>query len=40
VLHAFDCQPALELLLGRMKGTKSNADVLLQIQKQTAMPIG
>jgi transcription termination factor Rho len=39
VLHALDSQQALELLLSKMKETKSNAEFLLQIQKTTAMPI-
>ena len=33
VLHALDQQQALELLLDKMKETKSNAEFLLQIQK-------
>jgi transcription termination factor Rho len=33
VLHALDAQQALELLLDKMKGTKSNVEFLLQIQK-------
>jgi transcription termination factor Rho len=39
VLHALDSQQALELLLNKMKDTKSNAEFLLQIQKTTAMPV-
>ncbi len=39
VLHALDSQQALELLLNKMKETKSNAEFLLQIQKTTSMPI-
>jgi transcription termination factor Rho len=35
VLHALDSQQALELLLEKMKGTKSNTEFLLQIQKTT-----
>ncbi|MGP3954533.1 transcription termination factor Rho [Nonomuraea sp. 3N208] len=35
VLHALDMQQALELLLERMKDTKSNAEFLLQVQKTT-----
>nr|WP_202429262.1 transcription termination factor Rho [Streptomyces sp. SID4945] len=35
VLHALDQQQAIELLLDRMKKTKSNAEFLLQIQKTT-----
>jgi transcription termination factor Rho len=33
VLHALDPQQALELLMDRMKGTKSNAEFLLVVQK-------
>ncbi|MBX6168956.1 MAG: transcription termination factor Rho, partial [Thermobispora bispora] len=33
VLHALDAQQALELLLEKMKETKSNAEFLLQVQK-------
>ena len=43
VLHALEPQQALELLLGKMKGTKSNVEFLLQIQKTTTggdMPTG
>jgi len=39
VLHALDSQQALELLLDKMKQTKSNAEFLLQIQKTTSMPV-
>jgi transcription termination factor Rho len=35
VLHALDTQQALELLLDRMKDTKTNAEFLLQVQKTT-----
>jgi transcription termination factor Rho len=35
VLHALDPQQALEVLIERMKGTKSNAEFLLQVQKTT-----
>ncbi|WP_413758987.1 transcription termination factor Rho [Streptomyces sp. MMBL 11-3] len=38
VLHALDQQQAIELLLDKMKQTKSNAEFLLQIQKTTPMP--
>jgi len=38
VLHALDGQQALELLLDKMKQTKSNAEFLLQIQKTTPLP--
>lgn len=35
VLHALDQQQAIELLLDKMKQTKSNGEFLLQIQKTT-----
>ena len=35
VLHALDVQQALELLLEKMRETKSNAEFLLQVQKTT-----
>jgi transcription termination factor Rho len=35
VLHALDQQQAMELLLDRMKKTKSNAEFLMTIQKST-----
>ncbi len=35
VLHALEAQPALEVLMDRMKGTKSNAEFLLHVQKTT-----
>ncbi|KIF76719.1 transcription termination factor Rho [Streptomyces sp. 150FB] len=35
VLHALDQQSSIELLLDKMKQTKSNAEFLLQIQKTT-----
>ncbi|OIQ77594.1 hypothetical protein GALL_407070 [mine drainage metagenome] len=38
VLHALDSQAALELLLDKMKGTKTNVEFLLQIQKTTVGP--
>ncbi|GAB3208432.1 transcription termination factor Rho [Marinactinospora thermotolerans] len=38
VLHALDTQQALELLLEKMRETKSNAEFLLQIQKTTVGP--
>ena len=38
VLHALDSQQALELLLEKMKGTKSNAEFLMQVQKTTVGP--
>lgn len=40
VLHALDQQQAIELLLDKMKKTKSNAEFLLQIQKTTPTPGG
>ncbi|MFW6694020.1 transcription termination factor Rho [Streptomyces sp. MAR4 CNX-425] len=40
VLHALDQQQAMELLLDKMKQTKSNAEFLLQIQKTTPTPNG
>ena len=38
VLHALEPQQALELLLERMKGTKSNVEFLMQVQKTTVGP--
>jgi transcription termination factor Rho len=38
VLHALDQQQAIELLLERMKGTKSNVEFLMQVQKTTVGP--
>ncbi|MES4888933.1 transcription termination factor Rho [Streptomyces sp. NPDC096012] len=38
VLHALDSQQAIELLLDKMKQTKSNAEFLMQIQKSTPAP--
>ncbi|GAA3134079.1 hypothetical protein GCM10020001_065770 [Nonomuraea salmonea] len=35
VLHALDMQQALELLLEKMKETKSNAEFLMQVQTTT-----
>ena len=35
MLHALEPQQALEVLMERMKGTKSNAEFLLQVQKTT-----
>ncbi|MCU4749237.1 MULTISPECIES: transcription termination factor Rho [unclassified Streptomyces] len=40
VLHALDSQSGVELLLDKMKQTKSNAEFLLQIQKTTPTPNG
>ena len=36
VLHALEPQAALELLLEKMKGTKTNVEFLMQIQKTTS----
>ena len=38
VLHALDSQQAIELLLEKMKGTKSNVEFLMQVQKTTVGP--
>ena len=38
VLHALEPQAALELLLEKMKGTKSNVEFLMLIQKTTSGP--
>ncbi|OIV36825.1 transcription termination factor Rho [Mangrovactinospora gilvigrisea] len=38
VLHALDQQQAIELLLDKMKQTKSNAEFLMQIAKTTPAP--
>ncbi|MFE2632641.1 transcription termination factor Rho [Streptomyces sp. NPDC059374] len=38
VLHALDQQQAIELLLDKMKQTKSNIEFLMQIQKTTPTP--
>jgi transcription termination factor Rho len=38
VLHALDQQQALELLLEKMKQTRTNAEFLMQIQKTTVNP--
>ncbi|MFC3575582.1 transcription termination factor Rho [Streptomyces yaanensis] len=38
VLHALDQQQAIELLLDKMKQTKSNVEFLMQIQKSTPAP--
>jgi transcription termination factor Rho len=40
VLHALDSQQAIELLLGRLRDTKSNYEFLLQVQKTTPMAAG
>ncbi|HEV2891674.1 MAG TPA: transcription termination factor Rho [Frankiaceae bacterium] len=38
VLHALEAGPALELLIDKMKSTKSNVEFLMQIQKTTVGP--
>jgi transcription termination factor Rho len=38
VLHALDQQQAIELLLDKMKETKSNGEFLMQIAKTTPAP--
>jgi transcription termination factor Rho len=35
VLHALEPQQALEVLMDRMKDTKSNAEFLMKVQKTT-----
>jgi transcription termination factor Rho len=35
VLHALETQQALELLLNKLKETKSNGEFLMQVQKTT-----
>ncbi|MEU6158783.1 transcription termination factor Rho [Streptomyces sp. NPDC047130] len=40
VLHALDQQQAIELLLDKMKQSKSNAEFLMMIQKNTPNPNG
>ncbi len=40
VLHALDSQQAIELLLGKLRETKSNLEFLLQVQKTTPMAVG
>jgi transcription termination factor Rho len=40
VLHALDQQQAIELLLGRLRDTKSNYEFLVQVQKTTPMASG
>jgi transcription termination factor Rho len=40
VLHALDQQQAIELLLDKMKQSKSNAEFLMMIQKNTPNPSG
>jgi transcription termination factor Rho len=38
VLSALDNQQAIELLLERLKQTKSNVEFLMQVQKSTPVP--
>ena len=38
MLHALDQQQAIELLLDKMKQTKSNAEFLMQIAEDDARP--
>jgi transcription termination factor Rho len=40
VLHALDQQQAIELLLGKLRETKSNVEFLLQVQKTTPVSVG
>ena len=40
VLHALDQQQAIELLLGKLRETKSNLEFLLQVQKTTPVAVG
>jgi transcription termination factor Rho len=40
VLTALDSQQALELLLSKMRETKSNAEFLMQVQKTAPMSGG
>jgi transcription termination factor Rho len=40
VLHALDQQQAIELLLGKLRETKSNIEFLLQVQKTTPVSVG
>ena len=40
VLHALDQQQAIELLLGKLRDTKSNLEFLMQVQKTTPMAVG
>jgi transcription termination factor Rho len=37
-MSALDDQQAIELLLDRLRQTKSNAEFLMQVQKTTPMP--
>ena len=38
VMGALEAQAAIELLLGRVKETRSNAEFLMQVQKTTPVP--
>jgi transcription termination factor Rho len=40
VLHALDSQQAIELLLNKLRDTKSNFDFLMQVQKTTPSVTG
>jgi transcription termination factor Rho len=40
VLHALDQQQAIELLLGKLRETRSNFEFLLQVQKTTPVAVG
>jgi len=40
VLHALDQQQAIELLLGKLRETKSTIEFLLQVQKTTPVAVG
>ncbi|MBX6371999.1 MAG: hypothetical protein IRZ02_07065, partial [Acidothermus sp.] len=38
ILHALEPQQALELLIEKMRQTRSNAEFLVQVQKTMPMP--
>ena len=40
VLHALEPQQAVELLLSKLRDTKSNYEFLLQVQRNTPAPSG
>lgn len=40
MLTALDSQQALELLINKLKDTRSNAEFLMQVQKTTPVPGG
>ena len=40
VLHALDQQQAIELLLGKLRETKSNFEFIVQVQKTTPVAVG